>query len=191
MNILGKIRYRLVQIWRARKARIGWHGVFLGSHLAFRNRKDGIIEIGNRSRVEDHTSFCFNKIDESLPVIRIGRNVSIGKWNDFGCSKLIEIGDDVTTAPYVHFTDRNHGYEDVTVPIIHQKSWVKGPIRIGRGSWIGFGAQIMSGVSVGRHCVVGAGAVVTRDVPDFCVVGGNPARLLKKYNVQSGEWERI
>lgn len=74
---------------------------------------------------------------------------------------------------------------------MRQPTTIKGPIRIGRGSWIGFGAQIMSGVTIGRQCVVAAGAIVVKDVPDYCVVGGNPAKILKRYNFNTGNWEKV
>jgi acetyltransferase-like isoleucine patch superfamily enzyme len=48
----------------------------------------------------------------------------------------------------------------------------------------------MSGVKIGRHCVIAAGAIVVKDVPDYCVVGGNPAKILKKYNQITNKWEK-
>ena len=56
---------------------------------------------------------------------------------------------------------------------------------------LGFGCQILSGVKIGKHCVVAAGAVVTKDVPDYSVVGGNPAKLLKRYSFEKKEWVRV
>jgi acetyltransferase-like isoleucine patch superfamily enzyme len=60
----------------------------------------------------------------------------------------------------------------------------KDQVLVGEGSWIGFRANILSGVTIGKHCVVAAGAVVTRSVPDYCVVAGCPARIIKKYDFQ-------
>jgi acetyltransferase-like isoleucine patch superfamily enzyme len=61
---------------------------------------------------------------------------------------------------------------------------------IGEGSFIGFNSVILPNVVIGRHSVVGAHSVVTRDVPDYCVVAGNPARLIKRYSWQTKTWER-
>lgn len=66
----------------------------------------------------------------------------------------------------------------------------KGPIVIGAGTWLGFGCQIMSGVKIGKHCVIAAGAIVVKDVPDFSVVGGNPAKILRYYNPDTKSWEK-
>lgn len=134
--------------------------------------------------------FCLNLIDNNTPEIRIGTGSIIGKYNDFGCSELIEIEEDVITAPFVHFTDRNHCNEDIDTPIMHQSTTVKGPIRIGASSWLGFGVQVMSGVSIGKHCVVAAGSIVTKDIPDYSVAAGNPARVIKRYNFDSKRWEK-
>lgn len=151
----------------------------------------GNLCLANNVRIEDECSFCFNPINGNIPKIIIGEGSLIGKRNDFGCSESIVVEDYVITAPYVHFTDRNHCFDDIEAPIMRQPTTIKGPIRIGRGSWIGFGAQIMSGVTIGRQCVVAAGAIVVKDVPDYCVVGGNPAKILKRYNFNTGNWEKV
>ena len=93
-------------------------------------------------------------------------------------------------APHVHISDRNHGFEDIHTPISRQKVTSNGPVVIGAETWLGFGCQVMSGVKIGRHCVIAAGAVVVKDVPDYCVVGGNPARILKQYNLMTNKWEK-
>ncbi len=150
----------------------------------------GLLHLADKVRIEDGCSFCFNPISEKKPEIIIGEGSLIGKRNDFGCSESIVIEDYVITAPYVHYSDRNHGYEDIETPIMKQYTSVKGPIHIGRGSWIGFGVQIMSGVTIGKQCVVAAGAIVTKDIPDYCIAGGNPAKILKRYNFQTKKWEK-
>jgi galactoside O-acetyltransferase len=72
---------------------------------------------------------------------------------------------------------------DVSQWAIGQKCWdnVKvAPVKIGDRVWIGFGASILKGVTVGEGSIVAAGAMVTRDVPPYCIVGGNPARLIRE-----------
>jgi acetyltransferase-like isoleucine patch superfamily enzyme len=61
---------------------------------------------------------------------------------------------------------------------------------IGDGSWIGANAVITAGVQIGRNVVVAGGSVVTKNVPDYAVVGGNPARVLKQYNLDTQSWEK-
>ena len=93
--------------------------------------------------------------------------------------------------PEVFVSDYTHFYSDVTKPINEQPIVTKGAVRIGEGSWLGLGCQIYSGVTIGKHCVVGGGSIVTHSVPDFCVVAGNPARIIKRYNEETSEWEKV
>ena len=84
----------------------------------------------------------------------------------------------------------NHVYEDINVPIADQHVYTS-LITIEDEVWIGANAVITAGVTIGKHSVVAAGSVVTKDVPPYSIVAGNPARLLKQYNKETGEWERI
>ena len=76
-------------------------------------------------------------------------------------------------------TALNHNFEDATQRIDEQGVGTK-PVVIGDDVWIGANAVILPGVTIGRHCVVAAGAVVTKDVPDNSVVAGVPAKILKQ-----------
>jgi len=83
----------------------------------------------------------------------------------------------------------NHNYTNITVPIMHQEVSTK-PIHLSDGCWVGANAVITAGVTIGKNSVVAAGSVVTKSVPDYCVVGGNPARILKQYNTITQLWEK-
>ncbi len=114
------------------------------------------------------------------PVLRIGDRVNIGRGSCIVAHFEVEIGDDVTTGPYVYITDQNHTYERLDEPIGLQ--WpVEQPVRVGAGSWLGTGTVILPGARIGEHVVVAAGSVVRGDVPDRCVVGGIPARILRRH----------
>ncbi len=190
MSVIGLLR-RIVnplrQAWRRSRLGVKTADVRIGAGVLVQG--EGILEVGPCVIIGANSSFTFNPL-VGTPQIVLGKGVNLGKHNDFGCSERIIIEDFVITAPYVHITDRDHCYEDITTPIMHQPTRTRGPVVVGQGSWIGFGAQIMSGVSIGRQCVVAAGAIVTKDVPDFCVVGGNPARILRRYNPDTLSWEK-
>jgi serine acetyltransferase len=120
------------------------------------------------------------------PIVRIGSGVVLGRGSHVIGHQSIEIGDDVYTGPYVYITDQNHGYADPDVPI--GKQWpVNAAVAIGAGSWLGTGAVILPGTTIGRNVVVAAGSVVRGTVPDHCVVAGVPARIIKRYT-GDGEW---
>lgn len=112
-------------------------------------------------------------------VVSIGNRCLIGKGTGIVGHKRIEIGDDVFTGHHVYITDANHGYDDPMLPIGHQFAPSR-PVRIGAGSWLGHGAIILPGVTIGAHVVVGAGSVVTSDLPDSSVAVGNPARIVRR-----------
>lgn len=112
---------------------------------------------------------------------------SIGNFNHIYSTKRIEIQKNVLTADKVYISDNLHGYKDIQVPIIHQAIVQSNTVVIGEGSWIGENACVL-GAKIGRNCVVGANAVVTRDVPDYSVVTGIPAKIIKRYNFDLEEW---
>ena len=125
----------------------------------------------------------------SDPVVSIGDRTMIGRGSHIVGHFSIEIGDDIQTGPYVYITDQNHVYEDPDMPVGRQ--WpVERAVSIGSGSWLGTGVVILPGAKVGRNAVVGAGSVVTGEVPDHAVAVGAPARVVKRYLPERG-WEAV
>ncbi len=108
----------------------------------------------------------------------IGDRCVMGLRSGVVAHESIEIEDDVWFGQDVFVTDANHGFLDLDVPIGHQLGPHE-PVRIGAGSWVGHGAVILPGTTIGRHVVVAAGSVVKGDVPDNAVVAGVPARVLR------------
>jgi acetyltransferase-like isoleucine patch superfamily enzyme len=92
-------------------------------------------------------------------------------------SVVIEGG--VLIARYVYISDHSHRHDGSTLPIKNQGLTKVAPVRIREGAWLGQGAVICPGVTVGRNAVVGANAVVREDVPDHCVAAGVPARIVR------------
>jgi len=123
-----------------------------------------------------------------LPVLRVGDRCVIGRGSHIVAHESVVIGDDVFTGPYVYVTDQNHGYADPDTPIGRQFP-VNTPVRIGAGSWLGAGAIILPGACIGRNVVVAAGSVVRGEVPDYSVVAGVPARIVRRHDPADG-WIR-
>lgn len=81
----------------------------------------------------------------------------------------------------MYITDCDHEYRNIDVSVINQGIVQRGQkVSIGGGSYIGINAVIVGNVKIGNHCVIGANSVVTKDVPDYCVAVGSPARVIKK-----------
>lgn len=120
-------------------------------------------------------------------LLQIGDGCSIGRFNHLYATRRVVLGKHVLTANGVYISDNLHGYRDPSRPIIQQPIVQNGVVEIGDGSWIGHNACIL-GVRIGRHCVVGANAVVTRDLPDYSVAVGVPASIVRRYDTASATW---
>ena len=118
-------------------------------------------------------------------IVTIGDRSLIGKGSGIVAHERVEIGNDVFTGHHVYITDANHGYEDPDVPIGQQFAPSQ-PVSIGDGTWLGHGTIVLPGTRIGRHVVVGAGSVVTDDLPDRCVAVGNPARVIRRHVAGEG-----
>jgi acetyltransferase-like isoleucine patch superfamily enzyme len=121
--------------------------------------------------------------------LQIGNHVSIGNFNHIYATKSIVIEDSVLTADKVYISDNLHSYQDIHIPVKLQPIKQISEVVIGSGSWIGENACVM-GAKIGRNCVVGANAVVTMDIPDYCVVVGIPAKIIKRYCLETNEWKK-
>ena len=121
--------------------------------------------------------------DSFNPYITIGNNCSIGEYAHITACVGIQIGNNVLTGRRIYISDNSHGntsIEHMDIPPIKRPLFVKGPVIIEDNVWIGERACILSGVRIGRGAIIGANAVVTKDVPAYAVVGGIPARILKQ-----------
>jgi acetyltransferase-like isoleucine patch superfamily enzyme len=153
---------------------------------------EGAISIGEGCIIGPYASLSAGVSPEQVlegAVVRIGDRCVIGKGSGVVGHERIEIGDDVWTGHNVYITDANHGYIDPEQPVGRQFAAPR-PVRIGSGSWLGHGALVLGGADIGEHVVVGAGAVVIGDLPDFCVAVGNPARVIRRYLAGEG-WVRV
>lgn len=110
--------------------------------------------------------------------IELEDNVYIGEYGVVTSNAEIRIGRDTIIAPHVDLVDFNHGFEDLATPVVKQKVEAS-PIRIGRDVWLGAGVKVLRGVTLGDQSVIGAGAVVNRDVPPRAIAVGVPARVVR------------
>lgn len=124
------------------------------------------------------------------PQLSFGPGVTIRPFFHAVCIGEIRIGRNVIIADKVFITDNIHNYMDIHVPIAQQSLKYLAPVIIGDNAWIGENVCII-GACIGKHSVVGANAVVTRDIPDYSVAVGCPARVIKQYNKEMGLWLNI
>ncbi len=142
---------------------------------------EGLICKDNVSIGKFTTIECTGSIKELGEGIKIGNNVGLGSHGFFGCAGGVEIGENTIFGNYVSVHSENHNYSDKNTPIRLQGVNRKGII-IGRDCWIGAKVTILDGSNIGNGCVVAAGAVVRGKFPDYCVIGGIPAKIIKYRN---------
>ena len=113
--------------------------------------------------------------------LTVGSNVSINENSYLECKGNVEIGDDVMIGHGVSILSNTHNYDRIAVPMNEQGESSE-KIKIGNDVWIGAKATVLMGVTVGDHSIIGAHALVNKDVPEYAVVGGVPAKIIRMRN---------
>jgi acetyltransferase-like isoleucine patch superfamily enzyme len=128
--------------------------------------------------------------DDSKLTLRIDDNVSLGRRCTISAANRVLIGSNVLVGPNVLIVDHNHNYKDIHRPI-RQQGWSRnGYIVIEQNCWIGANVVIIGskGITIGQGSVIGANTVVTKSVPKFSVVAGNPCKILSHYDESAQQW---
>jgi len=163
-----------------------YHKKGKGSKVCRRVRMDVLpfnpFELGKNSTIED-----FSVVNNGVGAVTIGNDTRIGLGNVL--IGPVKVGSQVIFAQNVVLSGLNHGYEAIDTPIRLQKVTTT-QIVIEDEVWIGANAVLTAGITVGKHSVIAGGSVVVKNVPPYCVVGGNPAKILKQYNADTKQWER-
>lgn len=158
-----------------------------GSKIRSRTRMDVIpfnnFTLGDYATIED---FC--TINNGVGDVIIGKHTIIGVGNVI--IGPISIGDNVMLAQNIVMSGLDHNYKDVTLSPLLQNVTSK-EIVISDDVWIGANVVVTAGVKVGKHAVIGAGSVVTKDVLPYSVYVGNPAKMVKRYNFETKAWESV
>lgn len=164
-----------------------WHKKGKGTIIRFRTRLDVFpwykFHMGDYSIIE---TFC--TINNGSGDVILGEKVRIG----IGSVVIgpVTFGDHVGLGQNVFVSGFNHTYENGECDSNEQGLTVK-PIKIGDDSHIGANCVVVAGVQIGKRCQIGAGSVVTKDIPDFSVAVGNPAKVIKQYNHTTKKWEKV
>lgn len=158
-----------------------------GACVRRRTRMDVVpwnrFELGIDSTIED-----FSAVNNGVGSVIIGDRTKIGLSNTI--IGPVTIGNDIRLAQNITISGLNHIYSDKTLPI-HAQGVTTSPIIIEDETWIGANVVIVAGVTVGKHCIIAAGSIVTKNIPPYSVAVGNPARVIKQYNHQTNSWNKI
>ncbi len=147
------------------------------------------IELGDNVTVHYGAYIAVLRGSSQSPRLGIGCGSMIGNHAHIIVTKKVQIGAHVLVADRVYIADNRHGYENPSIPVIDHDIVQLSEVRIGDGTWIGENVCII-GSSIGKHCVIGANSVVTRDVPDYCIAVGAPAVVVKRFCSSTKSWRR-
>lgn len=186
VNIINRMIWKLYThfILKNKMCHIGSHTLIFDPM-----RLDNInsIYIGNNVFISYGSWIIGNKSE--YITLEINDGVNIGNFAHIVALHNVKIEKSVLIADKVFITDSTHCYDDINLPIKEQGMENISKVEIGEGSWIGENVCII-GCEVGKHCIIGAGSIVTRDIPDYCIAVGNPAKIIKRYDKISKKWEK-
>lgn len=183
--------------------------IFFGNKYALRikyigkNSKVGLlhnffngkyISIGSHSIIGRYSKLqCFdnNNNVKFNPCIKIGNNCIIGQNCSIISADSVIIEDNVLMASYITIVNENHGTNVEEEKFFARQPLTTAPIRIQEGTWIGERCCILSGVDIGKKCIIGSGSIVTKSIPDYSMAVGNPAKVIKVWNFNTHKWEKV
>lgn len=166
-NLLGAVRVKAFGI-KADK------NVYIGKNCSIKGKKQ--IELGNSVTIRPYAQIW----PGGGGTVKIGTGSEIGERCRISIANSLEIGNKVLLSPNVYITDCDHEYRNIEIPVIDQGIVQKGQkVSIGDGSYIGINVVIVGNIKIGRHCVIGANSVVTKDIPDYSVAVGSPAKVVR------------
>ena len=185
-------RLCLQHYWIGRFGRSG-RGIAIGDHFqAYAPERiqvgNGVV-IANRVTLRALTAYPWSQPPQFFtPELVLEDNCFLNHGTQISCARRIVIGTNVLIAENCYVADHNHGYRNPDLSIRAQPLETPGEVQIGADSWIGANCCLAGNLRIGRHCVVGANSVVTANVPDYSVVAGAPARILKRFDREKCAW---
>ncbi len=187
MNPIKKIKFKLQTLFLKRQLKKA--GKFMiCSPLRIQGAHN--IEIGNKVFIQEQAWLAASSIIKEDVLLKIDDNVYIGDFAHIYTTNEIIIETNVLIANHVYIADNTHEFSNIEIPIKNQPIKNIGKVTIGENSWIGEKVSIL-GVSIGKHCIIGANSVVTKNIPDYCVAVGSPAQIIKRYNFETKTWEKV
>lgn len=172
-------------------------GVFMDYTTWVRGRENinflGRVSVGRYCRIE---AISENNGMKYTPNLVIGNNVCINDFVHIGCTNFVSLGDNCLLASKIYISDHNHGIykggsqssamEEVTYrTVTADKSVI-----IGKNVWLGESVAVLPGVRIGNNSIIGANSVVTEEIPENSIAVGNPARVVKKFDIVDKVWRK-
>lgn len=172
-----------------RYGHFGKNSILYKPAVTDRNKK--LVSIGDNTTILSGARIqLYPQSSDAIPHIRIGNNCYIGYRISLLAGGNIDIGDGVLMASDILISSENHSMDPESELFYMDQPLICKDVSIGEGGWIGEKVCILPGVNIGKKCIIGAGSVVTTDIPDFCIASGSPAKVIKKYDFDLHKWIR-
>lgn len=174
--------------WRYRLASFGRRSLLRRPALVVGGRA---IAIGARTEIWPQARMEALNAQPGAVRIQIGDGVVIQPGIHIGAALSVRIGDGTMIASRVYITDHDHDFRNPDEPAVTNRRVIACPVDIGHHVWLGEGVMVLKGVTLGDHCVIGAGSVVTHDVPPYSVAVGVPARVVSRFDPGARRWVKV
>ena len=149
------------------------------------------VNIGENSLIGEMTWLNVNHREPGFDHIKIGDHCYIGRRNLISSAKQVVIKDYVMTSNDCKFLGSNHLFQDPMMPYISTGTTSTDSMYIGVNVWVGASAIVLGRVTIGHGSIIGAGSVVTKDIPPFSIAAGNPCQVIKRYDPRQKKWIKI
>lgn len=192
MNAIKRIYHILVKrevksvLYTKRFKKFGNNSV-LYKPLIIRAHSD--ISIGDNTTILNGVRMqVYNDLTRRDSKLEIGNDCYIGYNNTFLAGGDIIIEDGVLMASNILISSENHSVNPEDDKYYMDQKLECESVVVGEGSWLGENCKILPGVKIGKKCVIGAGSIVTKSIPDYCIAVGSPAKIIKKYDFNQHKW---
>lgn len=168
----------------------GCKSFYIGPQMTINSFFD--FYVGDSIHIGRNSRFLFVKEYQGVkhnPIIKIGGGTSLGNRFSALAAAPIEIGERCLIASDVLITSENHGCNPELSDNYANIPLITGAVSIGDGCWIGEKVSILPGVALGKRCIVACNSVVTKSFPDYSMIAGIPAKIIKKYDFDTHEWQ--
>lgn len=167
-----------VKIWNVSNISFG-KGVTLEKYCFIDGYAKEKIVFGNSSKLGAYSILSVTShLSKYGKGFRIGENSAMGEFCHIGAAGGVYIGNNVIMGAYISFHSENHNFEDINKPIREQGVTSKG-IVLGNNIWVGVKVTFLDGARIGNNCVIAAGAIINKEFPDNCIIGGVPAKIIR------------
>lgn len=149
------------------------------------------IRIGENTLISEGSWLNVNSRIENHEHLIIGNYCYIGRRNLVSSSRQLIINDYVMTNNECKFLGSNHIFDNPWDPYISTGTTDDGILKIGANTWIGAAVIVLGNVQIGHGSIIGAGSVVTKNIPPFSIAVGNPCKVIKRYNFKENFWQKV